>query len=61
MTTQYKYRTKVETPGEVLIMRIPTGCKWPKDSSATETLIIEGTDRRAALKEAYNVEACSWG
>ncbi len=61
MTIKYKYRTKVETPGEVLIMRVHSGSAWPKDQLDMETLTIEGTDRRAALKEAYTVEAYHWG
>ena len=61
MTATYKYRTRVETPGEVLVMRTGPANAWPKDDLNVETLIIEGTDRRNAIKEAKTVEAYHWG
>ncbi len=61
MTAKYKYHTKVETPGEVLVMRVLSESAWPKDQLDMETLVLEGTDRRAALKEAYTTEAHHWG
>ncbi len=58
---RYKYKTKVETPGEILVMRTHSSNPWPRDQLDMETLVIEGTNRQDALREARTTEAHHWG
>jgi hypothetical protein len=58
---EYKYKTRVESPTEILVMRTHKSNAWPRDELDMETLLVDSTNRHEAIREAKATEAYCWG
>ena len=56
-----KYKTRKYDEASTLVLRVPKDAKWPRHDLDVETLIVDTTNRKEAVRIAKETSSIHWG